>query len=188
LNKFLVGLIFGIAIAGGLAVYLNNAPTPFINKAVEPVNSEKSSSPMILAPGTKIQEASATNTNNPVTTTDNKNNASEGSYDFYDVLQAKKAVNNNTNDVPAKPKSSEPIPQTKFFVQAGAFSSEELAADMKGRLALLGIDSTIKVQGSGDNQVNRVLIGPFATEENAQKIINQLSDGQINAALIRITK
>ncbi len=75
-----------------------------------------------------------------------------------------------------------------FFVQAGAFASQELAADMKARLALLGVDSAIKSQTAGNNTVNRVLVGPFTNEEKAQKIINQLSDGQINAALIRITK
>ena len=48
--------------------------------------------------------------------------------------------------------------------------------------------SSIKSQTAGNRAVSRVLIGPFANEENAQKIINQLSDGQINAALIRVSK
>ena len=183
MNKFLVGLILGIAIAGGLAVYLNNAPTPFINKAVVSTNNTSNSAPMILAPGTKIKPQVSSDTANA-----NKANASEGNYDFYDVLQSEKVANNKSNDVPEKPSASTPTPKTVFFIQAGAFSSQELASDMKARLALLGVDSTIKSQSAGNNTVNKVLIGPFTNEENAQKIINQLSDGQINSALIRVTK
>ncbi len=181
MNKFLVGLIFGIAIAGGLAVYLNNVPTPFLNKSLVANSSNNSSGIMILAPGTKIKpEEDISNAS--------KNNASEGNYDFYDVLQSQKAVVNKSDDVNAKPSASSPTAKTAFFVQAGAFSSQELASDMKARLALLGVDSSIKSQTAGNRAVSRVLIGPFANEENAQKIINQLSDGQINAALIRVSK
>ncbi len=183
MNKFLVGLVLGIAIAGGLAVYLNNVPAPFLNKDLVATSNNNSSGTMILAPGTKIKpEVDSSNDNS------NKNNASEGNYDFYDVLQAQKAVNNNSDDANTKPVASAPIPKTVFFVQAGAFSSQELAADMKAQLALLGVDSTIKSQTAGNNTVNRVLVGPFTNEQNAQKIINQLSDGHINSALVRITK
>ena len=185
MNKFIVGLVFGIAIAGGLAVYLNNAPTPFVNKTVVTSSASSSSGPIILAPGTKIQEATPDDTKN---TPDAKTNASS-SYDFYDVLQAKKASSAVViqKSVKANPVASVPVAVAKYFIQAGAFGDEELAADMKGRLALLGIDSTIKSQPQGNSTVNRVLIGPLTTEENAQKIINQLSDQQINAVLIRIT-
>ena len=187
MNKFIIGLVFGIAIAGGLAVYLNNAPTPFVNKAVVTSSASSSSGPIILAPGTKIQEATPDDTKN---TAEAKTNASS-SYDFYDVLQAKKASSAAVIPSPAKVNNttaSTPTTATKYFIQAGAFGDEELAADMKGRLALLGIDSIIKSQLQGNSTVNRVLIGPLATEENAQKIINQLSDQQINVVLIRVNK
>ena len=75
-----------------------------------------------------------------------------------------------------------------FFIQAGAFSSVDLASNMKARLALLGVDSTIKSQTSGSNTINRVLVGPFTNEQSAQKVINQLSDGQISASLITVNK
>lgn len=185
MNKFLVGLILGIAIAGGLAVYLNNAPTPFLNKDLVATSNNNSSGIMILAPGTKIKvEASANNSD-----AGNKNNASEGNYDFYDVLQSEKAVSHSPQEASIKQSaSSPPQPKTIFLVQAGAFSTEDLASNMKAQLALIGITSTIKSQDVGNNTVNKVLIGPFSNEEDAQKTINQLSDEQINAVLIRITK
>ncbi len=145
--------------------------------------SSNSSGPIILAPGTKIQEQTAASAAA-------KNDASDGNYDFYDILQAKKASNKSIKPAskPVVTNASAPKVATKYFIQAGAFGDDELAGDMKGRLALLGIDSSIKSQQQGSSKVNRVLIGPLATEENAQKIINQLSDQQINAVLIRVTK
>lgn len=182
MNKFLIGLVIGIAIAGGLAIYLNNAPTPFINKTVAPSGNISSSGPIILAPGTKIQEAASEAV--PAA----KAEASGTNYDFYEVLQAKKVADSAKATASGSSNASAPKAVTKYFIQAGAFGEEELAADMKGRLALMGIDSNIKSQKQSGGVVNKVLIGPISTEENAQKIINQLSDQQINAVLIRITK
>ena len=187
MNKFLIGLVIGIAIAGGLAVYLNNAPTEFIKKNVTSNGAIASSSPLILAPGTKIEEVSHV--------AKEKSAASTTSYDFYEVLQARHATNssdkvNNVKPVASKPKdtASAPAPGTKFYVQAGAFSSGELASDMKGQLALLGIDSVIASEENDGKTLNRVLIGPMNNEMRAQKIINKLSDQQIHAVLIRVTK
>jgi ABC-type lipoprotein release transport system permease subunit len=50
MNKFIVGLILGIAIAGGLAYYLNNAPSQFVNKVTNNEGNgidSNSSSPII---------------------------------------------------------------------------------------------------------------------------------------------
>ncbi len=94
MNKFLVGLVLGIAIAGGLAVYLNNVPTPLLNKALVATSSNNSSGTMILAPGTKIKPEVDNSNDNA-----NKNNVSEGNYDFYDVLQSQKSVANKSDDL-----------------------------------------------------------------------------------------
>lgn len=188
MNKFLIGLVFGIAIAGALAVYLNNEPTQFIKKNVVTGSALVSSAPLILEPDTKIREASSGRIRSAAA-------SAPMSYDFYDVLQERKvssgsaaaAANTsgqNTNASAGKVNKDD----TKFLIQAGAFTDAELASDMRGRLALLGIDSRVKTQQIGGTSVNRVIIGPISNEAKAQAIINQLSDQQINAALIRITK
>ncbi|MBP9742160.1 MAG: SPOR domain-containing protein [Burkholderiales bacterium] len=186
MNKFLIGLVFGIAIAGGLAVYLNNEPTQFIKKNVGTSGALVSSAPLILEPGTKIREASSGRMKSRVA-------SAPMNYDFYDVLQERKvasggapaanSMGHSNNSSAGKVKDD-----TKFLIQAGAFTDAELASDMRGRLALLGIDSRVKTQQIGGTSVNRVIIGPISNEAKAQTIINQLSDQQINAALIRITK
>ena len=175
MNKFLIGLIIGIAIAGGLAVYLNNTPMQFTAKSVSNKNSSGgigASGPITLAPGTKIQEETAGSANKPA--------ASASSYDFYDVLQGKPASNN------ASAGAKKAVVE-RFFVQAGAFSDQDAANDVKAKITLLGLDSRIKADHSGGKIVNRVIIGPLPSESEAQQIIQQLADEQIQATIFRVS-
>jgi len=180
MNKFIVGLLLGIAIAGGLAYYLNNAPSQFVSKTANTtVNGiTASSGPVILAPGTKFQEAASANVSNKAA--DSKNSSeSKPSYDFYDILQGKKAADNNDDT----PKDS----VTKFYIQVGAFTSQNLANDMKARLALMGIDAKIKAQQDENKIINRVIVGPYTDEDDAKSIMDKLTNDNIKATLIRIS-
>ena len=179
MNKFLIGLILGIGIAGGLAFYLNSAPMQFANKNVSNKDASGSigaSGPITLAPGTKIQEEVPNNNiaSKPVAS------APTPSYDFYDVLQGKEAAKNASSaSAQQKPKV------TRIFVQAGAFYDMDAANDMKARIALLGLDAKIKSERDGEKIVNRVILGPLPDEEQAQQIIKRLADEQIDSALVR---
>ena len=66
----------------------------------------------------------------------------------------------------------------------GAFSEPDLANNMKAKLALLGFSSKIKSQQINDKIINRVIIGPFADEADANDLITQLKQQDINATLI----
>lgn len=182
MNKFIIGLILGIAIAGGLAYYLNNAPSQFVNRVTNnPTSSivENASAPVILAHGTKYQVAASSAVvakNN--SDSNNTANASEPSYDFYDVLQGKKSVSNSSNVAAAK--------VTVYFLQVGSFDSQDLANDMKARLALQGVDAKIKSQQENGKMINKIIIGPFDSEDEASAVMSKLNDNDINAKLIKI--
>jgi len=177
--KFFIGLLIGIGIAGAVAFYLNKAQNPFVDKGFNngsvnlTTSTPVSSAPLILAPGTKMQQASS------APTAQNKPEASTPSYDFYDVLQGKKDIN------PKPTASSVPEAATpSFIVQAGAFSEPDLANNMKAKLALLGFSSKIKSQQINGKIINRVIIGQFTTEAEANDLIAQLKQQDINATLI----
>ncbi len=184
--KFIVGLVLGIAVAGGLAYYLNNAPTQFVNK-VSNSNagmSTKGSAPIVLAPSTKYQvaesNATASTSHGSSNSDTTDKNASAPSYDFYDVLQGKKTAGNN-QDAGSAAKVS------KFYVQAGSFSSQDKANDMKARLALMGIDAKIKSQQQDGKMINRIIIGPFDSEADAENTMAQLKDNEVSATLVKIS-
>lgn len=187
MNKFIIGLVLGIAIAGGLAYYLNNAPSQFINKVVNNESggvSANASAPVVLAPSTKYQVAAsnavARQQNQAADANASNVSASAPNYDFYDVLQGKKSAASSPNaDSAAK------VP--RFYLQAGSFSSQNLANDMKARLALLGIDARIKSKPEDGKIINRIIVGPFDSEDEANDSMAKLKDNDINATLIKIS-
>jgi cell division protein FtsN len=182
MNKFIVGLILGIAIAGGLAYYLNNAPSQFVNKVTNNEGNgidSNSSSPIILAPSTKYQEATSNTGSKSNTPTDVDDiDASAPSYDFYDILQGKKSVD-DTSDAPK-------TQTTHYFVQAGSFHSQDMANDMKATLALLGIDAKIKSENNNGKMLNSIIIGPFNSADEADDTMVKLKDNDISATLIKV--
>lgn len=181
--KFFIGLLLGIAVAGGIAYYLNNAQNPFVNKGIttvattQPTSSNTNgSAPLELAPGTKMQVAPSME---PAASQTAKNNASAVNYDFYDVLQGKKEIH---------PASSQPIAQpAAYYVQAGAFSDPNLANNMKAKLALLGFSAKIVASEENNAVINKVLIGPFSSNSQAQEMVNQLNEQSVNSTIINYT-
>lgn len=177
--KFIIGLLIGIGLAGGVAFYLNKAQNPFVDKGLglsnssDPVTQIKNNlQPITLAPGTKMQQASSAPTANT------KPAASTPAYDFYDVLQGKKDL--STKEVASA------VTQERYMIQVGAFNDPDQANDMKARLALLGFNSKIRSQQNNQQIINRVLIGPFNDNGKAQDVLTQLKDQDINANIINL--
>jgi cell division septation protein DedD len=176
MNKFLIGLLLGVLIAGGLAFYLNRAPSQFISKFGSEKGEEEpavsSSAPLILAPGTKLKEYAS-----PVTSKiSSEVNSSSPKYDFYDILQGKKDLSQAISDREYK---------KVYYVQAGVFSDSNLANDMQARLALLGIEAKIRSNSESAIILNQVIIGPFDNKDEAQNMLNRLTQESINADIIK---
>jgi cell division protein FtsN len=179
--KFFIGLILGIAIAGGIAFYLNKAQNPFVDKGFssktlnDPLTANTTSSaPIILAPGTKMQTMASA----PVAA---KPAASAPTYDFYDVLQGKKSLANHPSQG-----ASQPAKISGFVVQAGAFSDPDLANNMKAKLTLLGFNAHIESEQNGDNIINKVILGPYSARSEAVTTLNQLKQQDISATIINL--
>jgi cell division protein FtsN len=56
-----------------------------------------------------------------------------------------------------------------FILQAGAFSSEEEADNLRARLALMGLESSVQPHAvAGKDTLYRVRLGPFATMDDSE--------------------
>lgn len=176
MGKFIVGLILGIAIAGGLAFYLSNTPNQIVNKVTNSgvnLGVANSSAPLVLAPGTKLQQASGVVP---------RDTSSAQNYDFYNILPGGK-----TNASGANINNSQSVnANSVFIVQAGVFTDQDSANDMKARLALLGIDSQIKSQQQDNKVINRVIVGPFASVDDANAIRSRLKNENIQGVVVKI--
>ena len=191
MGKFIIGLVLGIAIAAGLAFYLNNMPNQFVkrvnNTAVN--NMTDASSPMVLAPGTKLQEmknASQIPGNGNNGHNASGANASSPSYDFYNVLQGK-----NASDVQRKAATAQVEGNKKqkkensIYVEAGAFANADAASNMAAQLTLLGYTPKVRTEQTGDKTINQILIGPFDNVSKANDVIKDLNKEKISTVIYR---
>ena len=62
----------------------------------------------------------------------------------------------------------------KPFVQAGTFSVEENANNAAGTLRGIGMQPVVKTQGTGDDAVWRVLVGPAASRAERRKMLKDI--------------
>ena len=73
----------------------------------------------------------------------------------------------------------------KYFVQAGSFSSSEVADDLTARLTRFGNISTMPADVNG-NRYYRVRMGPYTCEADARKALAQIENfGVAGAAVIK---
>lgn len=189
MGKFIIGLVLGIAIAAGLAFYLNNMPNQFVKRANNTAANlmTDASSPIVLAPGTKLQEVKETS--GTVTNTQQNSsgtNASSPSYDFYNVLQGKNASEVQKKAITAQANNNaRPQNTNKIYVEAGVFANADAASNMAAQLTLLGYSPKVRAQQAGDKVTNQILIGPFDSTDKANDVIQDLNKEKIKAVLYK---
>lgn len=190
MGKFIIGLVLGIAIAAGLAFYLNNMPNQFVKRVGSTASGTQitGSSPIVLAPGTKLEEVK--NASAVVNNTDNEETASGASastpkYDFYNVLQGKNASDVQKKAVKAQDKDNAKANKLKIYVEAGAFANSDSASNMAAQLTLLGYSPKIRTEQTGDKIINQILIGPFDNQNKASDVIKDLAKEKISAVIYK---
>jgi cell division protein FtsN len=75
-----------------------------------------------------------------------------------------------------------------YFLQAGAYRTEQDAEQQRARLALQGFESKVTQRNAGSVVYYRVRIGPFSRLEDMNGTRQRLSDAGVDTAVIRFTK
>ncbi len=73
----------------------------------------------------------------------------------------------------------------KFSLQAGAFSQKNKAEEHRAVLGLQGHESTIKKTKISGKTLYRVILGPYPTLEETNKIKTRLHAKKINTFLVK---
>ncbi len=158
----LLGMIFGVALAAGLAWYLLKSPSPFVNK-------ETQQTVEIIKPDVVVTRPK------PVPAPDAASGVGDAKprFEFYKVLTDKPDVAADKSAMPeAAPKvsdskvvESKPSPKSTFL-QAGAFSNAADAENLKASLAMKGLETSVQtVTIPGRGEMHRVRVGPFQNEQ-----------------------
>jgi cell division protein FtsN len=95
--------------------------------------------------------------------------------------------------VAAKPGSNPSTPKAfsgeQYWLQAGAFSEEREADNLKAKIALSGLEATVRTVTTADKgTLYRVRLGPYQSLDVANRIKSSLSQNGVGAAIIRTTE
>lgn len=176
-----IGLVVGVLIAFGVVWYLNKMPLPFQDKQSRPEKAEAKPAPagappqaLPGKPGDKLDE--------------------KPRFEFYKILPSGQEPAPASGDAkpPAPPAAQPPagVPAQSgeaFYLQAGAFQKSTDADNLKAKLALMGLETSLQEVNVPDKGVmHRVRVGPFAKLEDMNRVRNQLSQSGIQATVIKI--
>jgi len=159
------------------------APVPDKAALTQPPVSESVSN------SEQVVEQDSKKSSKEVSTPVEANHATEGK-----LTDSKSAKPDNTKSTPASPAETpaEAKPSAKeksaerFIVQFGAYADESKVKDVRLKLEKAGVKTYTHVAQTGDGKRTRVRAGPFATRDEAQKIINKTKSLQSNAVILTL--
>ena len=85
----------------------------------------------------------------------------------------------------AKPAAKEAVAE-RFIVQFGAFSDEAKVKEVRSKLEKSGVKTYVHVAQTPEGKRTRVRAGPFASREEAQKIITKTKSLSLNAVVLTL--
>jgi cell division protein FtsN len=168
-----IGLILGLALAAGLALYMTNAPVPFVTRA-DKARSATPQADRALAESARSSESKAGDPAKP-------------RFDFYKILPGQE-VPVTEKELRAAAKSPDKSgARDVYFVQAGSFQSPADADNLKARLALAGLVATVEPANLPDKGIwYRVRLGPFTQLDEINRVRATLAQNGVDASLVKL--
>ena len=165
-----IGLVLGLAIATAAAIYVTNAPVPFVNKALQ----QRATPPQA---DQKLADAAKAGA------------AEKPKFDFYKILpgQEEPVTDRELKSAAAKQAEKPGAPRDLYFVQAGAFQNPADADNLKARLALMGLQASVEPANLPDKGTwYRVRLGPYTQLDEINRVRQTLAQNSIDASLVKI--
>ena len=212
----IIGLLLGIVISLAVALWLNRLNNPFLEKGkqVEPVAKF---APPQGAPPVEATKAAEQAAKGKMATPDKAEKpasdkaavakpAERPRFEFYSILPGEKAADKPAPEKDAGTGSTAPRPPSTagskqgtaltpkphsgetYWLQAGAFTEEREADNLKARIALTGLEAAVRpVSVPEKGTLYRVRLGPYQSLDDANRIKTALSQNGVGAAIIRTT-
>jgi cell division protein FtsN len=203
---FIIGLVVGLAVALGVAIYVTKMPIPFMSKGParsadsDAAEAEKNKDWDPNAPlygkksakgGDKSDESKADvkTESRPDAAAKVDPKSADPLGDLAKVKSVEPKPEAKAKPEPVEVKAAEPVSTDPFiyFVQAGAYRSNEEAQAQRAKTALLGLDTKISERDQGGRTVYRVRVGPLDKAE-AERVRAKLDAAHIDSAMVRVQR
>lgn len=172
-----VGLVTGLAIALGVAFFVNKTPIPFLSKP-KPAAKEADAAKAPAISGLPTQPNVAAKA------------PEKPKFDFYKILPGgEEPVSEKELKAAAKAaaKGQPDLAKDVYYIQAGSFQNPAEADNQKARLAILGIESSVEPTMVPDKGTRyRVRLGPFAKLEELNRVRATLAQNGIDASMVKV--
>ncbi len=206
----IIGLLMGIVIALAVALWLNRLSNPFTEKGkpMEPLPKLSATQPPPPPETAKAVADKAKGVADKARDdkdSKDKARADRPRFEFYNILPGDKDAPDRDAKTakaapapapqpaqPGKPGSSPNAPKAfsgeVYWLQAGAFSNEGEADNLKAKIALIGLEALVRPVSTPDKgTLYRVRMGPYQSLDAANRIKSALSQNGVGAAIIRTT-
>lgn len=184
-----IGMVLGIAAAGGVAWYVLNKKAPFTNKEPAkpvPQSATVPASAPVVATGAAPAPAAASGVGE-----------TKQHFEFYKVLTDKSdgTAHKSEPKPQPKPKDTAQVPapvkapaaavsKEKYLVQAGSFQNKDDAEKLKAKLAFSGLEANIQTaEIPGKGVWYRVRLGPYGDSEAGKTIATLKQSGIVATQL-----
>jgi cell division protein FtsN len=181
ISTFIVGMVFGLLVALGVALYVTKAELPFSNAKTQAASPNLNPGPGQTPPDPNSSIYNRTGGTAPGLSVlqDQGNPASAP------AAKPPTSISSSTEAPAAAPKMAEPVAQTVYYLQMGSFRNREDAENLRARLAFIGTESEIAVGDANGVTVNRVRVGPFTNANEAYQARVPLTKGGFEATVVK---
>ena len=164
-----VGLVLGVVIAASVVWYLNRSHSPFQNKSGSLTPAEKGK------PGSNAPDALPSKPGD------------KQRFDFYNILPGGQEAAPTPKAAPPEAEAEAAPVNERYYLQAGAFGKKADADNLKGELALIGIEAFVtEVTLPEKGKMYRVRSGPYNKAEEMNRVRTQMSQGGVQATVVKI--
>ena len=199
----IIGLLMGIVISLAVALWLNRLSNPFVekNKPVEPLPKMGPAQPPPPPEAARAAEKNAKGVAPDKGSTPAKP-SDRPRFEFYQILPGEKEATPERQAKAAPPPAPEAAPRPGsspatpkphsgdvYWLQAGAFSDEKEADNLRAKIALTGLEASVRSVATPEKgKLYRVRLGPYQSLDDANRIKATLSQNGVGAAIIPDSK
>ena len=175
LLAFIGGLVLGLAIAAIAAVYITNAPVPFMNRVQRPSDT--------VQPGA---DGKLPDPNKPLYATPVKPGEADKNAPSIAKVEPPALPRMDGKAEPKAGDAKTEAESSRYLLQAGAFKTPDDADAMRARLAMLGLDARVYPVEQSGATLYRVRVGPYGQVDEVNKTRKLLAENNIDAQIVRV--